>query len=44
MTGILYAASPVSWLPWPGWTEVAVLLGALAACPAAAFLVRRNGS
>jgi hypothetical protein len=44
MTGILYTASPVSWLTWLRWIEVAVLLGALAACSAAACDVRRNGS
>jgi hypothetical protein len=44
MTGILHTASPASWLPRLGWIEVAVLLGALAACSAAAFDVRRNGS
>ena len=41
MAGILHATSPASLL---GWTGFAVLLGALAACSAAAFLGRRNGS
>ena len=44
MTGILHATSPASWPPWLGWTDFVVLLGALAACSAAAFLGRRSGS
>ncbi len=44
MTGILHATSPASWPTWLGRTDLAVLLGALAACSAAAFSGRRNGS
>jgi hypothetical protein len=44
MTGILHATSPASSLTWLGWTDLVVLLGALAACSAAAFLGRRNES